>query len=74
MPDFQLYNLSSDPGEKNNLVSAHPDRVATMKAALEKAIARGRTTDGPDQANDVEIVMIKPLPKPGKGKGKGKVK
>jgi len=74
LPDFQLYDLSADPGEKNNLVAAHPDRVATMKAALETAIARGRTTDGPDQANDVEIVLIKPLPKQGKGKGKGKAK
>ena len=74
MQDFQLYDLSADPGEKNNLVAAHPDRVATMKAALETAISRGRTTNGPDQANDAEIVMIKPLPKPGKGKGKGKAK
>ena len=74
LPDFQLYDLAADPGEKNNLVAAHPDRVAKMKSAMEEAIARGRTTAGPDLKNDVEIVMIKPLPAPGKSKGKGKGK
>jgi len=72
LPGFQLYDLAADPGEKNNLVAAHPDRVAKMKSAMEEAIARGRTTTGPDLKNDVEIVLIKPLPAPGKGKGKAK--
>jgi arylsulfatase A len=72
-PDFQLFNLESDPGEKDNLAAAHPDRVAKMKAALEEAIARGRTTPGPEAKNDVEIVMIKPVP-PAKKKAKAKAK
>ena len=71
LPEFQLYDLATDPGEKNNLVAAHPERVATMKTEMEKAIARGRTTGGPDLKNDVEIVMVKPIPVP-KPKGKGK--
>ncbi len=71
LPDFQLYDLAADPGEKNNLVAAHPDRVAKMKSVMEEAIARGRTTAGPDLKNDVEIVMIKPLPAP-RPKGKAK--
>lgn len=71
LPEFQLYDLATDPGEKNNLVAAHPDRVARMKAAMEEAIARGRTTVGMDLKNDVEVVMIKPLPSP-KMKGKEK--
>ncbi len=62
LPDFQLYNLKSDPGETKNLVAQHPDRVATMKAALETAIAQGRTTPGPDQANDTQITLVKPTP------------
>lgn len=74
LPEFQLFDLQEDPGETENLVADHPDRVAAMKAAMEKAVARGRTTDGSDQANDVEIVLIKPVPAPGKGKGKGKGK
>jgi hypothetical protein len=34
-----------------------------MQAALEQAIARGRSTPGPDQKNDASIVMVKPVPK-----------
>lgn len=64
LPAFQLYDLANDPGEKNNLVAEHPQRVAAMKAMMEEAIARGRTTPGPDQRNDVDIVMVKTKPKP----------
>jgi hypothetical protein len=71
MPEFQLYDLSADPGETANLVAEHPDRVAKMKAAMEEAIARGRTTPGPELRNDVEIVLVKPLPAP-RPKGKAK--
>ena len=62
MPEFQLYDLAADPGEKTNLVGEHPERVATMKTAMEEAIKRGRTTPGPDLQNDVEVAMIKQLP------------
>jgi arylsulfatase A-like enzyme len=72
-PEFQLYDLATDPGEKTNLVEQHPDRVAKMKAKMEEAIARGRTTPGPELKNDVEIVMIKPVP-PAKAKGKRKAR
>jgi arylsulfatase A-like enzyme len=30
----ELYDLSADVGEKNNLASQHPDRVRTLRAAL----------------------------------------
>jgi len=69
MPEFQLYDLATDPGEKTNLVTAHPERVAKMKAMMEAAIARGRTSKGPDLKNDVEVALIKALPK-AKGKAK----
>ncbi len=59
LPEFQLYDLASDPGEMTNLVDKHPERVAKLKAAMEQAIDRGRTTPGPDLKNDVEIVMVK---------------
>ena len=63
LPEFQLYDLASDPSETTNLMAQHPERVATMKAAMEKAIAQGRTTPGPAQANDTDIVLVKPLAK-----------
>jgi len=31
-----LYNLRNDPGEKNNLAAALPDRVATLRAELDQ--------------------------------------
>jgi arylsulfatase A len=71
LPEFQLYNLKSDPGETQNLLADHPDRVATMKAALETAIAQGRTTPGPQQSNDTEILLLKPTPT-AKAKAKAK--
>lgn len=71
LPEFQLYNLKSDPGETQNLVAQHADRVATMKAALETAIAQGRTTPGPQQPNDTQILLLKPTPT-AKAKAKAK--
>ena len=58
LPAFQLFDLKADPGERTNLVEQHPDRVAAMRAALETAIARGRTTPGPDQPIDTRNAGI----------------
>ena len=71
LPPVQLYDLSKDPGEKNNLQAEFPVRVASMKAELEKLIARGRSTPGPDLANDVPVQLIKKSPD-GKAKAKKK--
>lgn len=59
LPPMQLYDLANDPGETSNLIAEHPERVKTMQAAMQQAIRRGRTTPGPDQANDAKIVMLK---------------
>jgi arylsulfatase A-like enzyme len=32
----QLYNLEKDPGEKENLAQQYPEKVAELKALLEK--------------------------------------
>jgi arylsulfatase A-like enzyme len=39
----QLYDTAADPREANNLAGQHPERVAAMRALLEKAKADGRT-------------------------------
>lgn len=62
LPEWQLYDLAKDPGEKNNLVAQQPERVAAMKASLEQVIARGRSTAGPDLKNDVPVLLIKKTP------------
>jgi len=35
-PAFELYNLADDPMEKNDLAEEHPERLAAMRAALER--------------------------------------
>jgi arylsulfatase A len=52
----QLYNLTDDLGETKNLAAAMPEKVAEMKALLEKLITAGRSTPGAKQKNDVEVV------------------
>ena len=51
----QLYNLADDLGETKNLALQHPERVNSMRAALEDIITRGRSTAGPNQKNDVRV-------------------
>ena len=57
----QLYNLTDDIGETKNLAATMPEKVAEMKALLEKLITAGRSTQGPPQRNDIEVVRY-PLP------------
>ena len=71
LPPVQLYDLSKDPGERNNLQAELPARVAAMKAELEKTIALGRSTPGEALKNDVEVQLIKKSPA-GKAKAKKK--
>jgi hypothetical protein len=66
-----LFDLSKDPGERNNLQAEFPERVAAMRTELEKMIARGRSTPGDDLANDVAVQLIKKSPA-GKAKAKKK--
>lgn len=50
-----LYNLADDLGETKNLAAEMPEKVAEMKALLEKLITDGRSTAGAPQKNDVEV-------------------
>lgn len=52
----QLYHLADDLGETTNLAAAMPEKVAEMKALLEKLITEGRSTPGARQRNDVKVV------------------
>lgn len=42
-PLYQLYDLSDDIGETNNVVDAHPDIVQSMKLVLERYQESGRS-------------------------------
>jgi arylsulfatase A-like enzyme len=52
LPDVQLYNLASDPGETTNLQAENPEKVAALKSLLSKYIKDGRSTPGAPQQND----------------------
>ena len=51
-PALQLYNLKNDPGEQNNLVDEHSERVRDLTSLMEQFIRQGRSTDGASQNND----------------------
>lgn len=52
LPDWQLFDLSEDPVEQNNLVETYPDLVLEMKEEMIRLIKNGRSTPGPVQKND----------------------
>lgn len=57
-PAAQLYDLEKDPGETTNLYTSHPEVAERLLKQLESDIARGRSTDGPDQKNDVDKIVL----------------
>lgn len=63
LPDLQLYDLSTDPGETSNLQARYPEVVSRLSELLQSAITRGRSTPGPDQLNDAAVNVRKTIPK-----------
>ena len=61
-----LHNLADDIGETKNLATAMPDKVAEMKASMDKIIADGRSTPGSQQKNDVRVIRPPVLSKTNK--------
>ena len=43
VPQFQLFDLAADPGEKHDLAAAQPERLEQLKSRLTALIAAGRT-------------------------------
>jgi arylsulfatase A len=65
LPMVQLNDMTLDLGEKTNLALKQPNKVKALRALLDEQIARGRSTPGKSQANDMKIVVDK---QPGKKK------
>ncbi len=55
LPPLQLYNLSQDIGERENLQAEHPDIVERLTRLLQKYIDEGRSTPGKPQRNDRNV-------------------
>lgn len=54
LPKFQLYDLETDPAEKENVQAAHPEIVRRLGRLLRGLIERGRSTPGAPQPYDTE--------------------
>jgi len=52
LPSMQLYNLSTDVKEQDNLVNKYPEKVQELKELLLHYIDEGRSTPGVAQKND----------------------
>ncbi|SMP54190.1 Arylsulfatase A [Neorhodopirellula lusitana] len=53
----QLYDMEADPGEQVNLYAKHPEVAQRLLAQLQSDVRRGRSTDGPDLSNDVQVKL-----------------
>ncbi|WP_114750713.1 sulfatase family protein [Pleomorphovibrio marinus] len=55
LPPYQLFDLASDPGEKENRLEMQPERVEELKTEIVQLIREGRSNAGPVQSNDGEV-------------------
>lgn len=62
-PFVQLFDLSVDLHEDNNLAATHPDQVQKMVALLKSQIESGRSTTGPSLPNDKKVLIVNPADK-----------
>lgn len=62
LPKWQLYNLSKDPKETNNLINDKPKVVEELTAILRQFIENGRSTPGTPQKNHNGATTWRRLP------------
>ena len=62
-PFIQLFDLSVDLHEDNNLAAENPDQVKKMVALLKSQIENGRSTPGPNLKNDKNVRIVNPADK-----------
>lgn len=59
LPQYQLYNMTADPSEKNNLQASHATKVQELYSLLEKIVNDGRSTAGKKLSNDAPVDLWK---------------
>ena len=58
LPPLQLFNLTTDRGERTNLIDDHPEEVSRLLRLLDKEVSQGRSTDGKKLSNDREVEFL----------------
>ena len=58
VPFVQLYDLSADPAETNNVAADHPEIVDRLAGLARKTIELGRSTPGATQGNDRDHIKL----------------
>jgi arylsulfatase A len=62
LPEWQLYDLSTDPKEKQNLIKNYPEVVKELTSILRGYIESGRSTPGELQKNHNGAIWWQGLP------------
>jgi len=57
-PRAQLYDMSADVGETENLYAEKPELAEKLLAQLSADITNGRSTTGPESNNDVDKIVL----------------
>ncbi|MDA0591015.1 MAG: arylsulfatase [Planctomycetota bacterium] len=57
LPEVQLYDLSKDIAESDNVQAAHPEVVQELAALMQKYVDEGRSTTGKRQKNDRSVLF-----------------
>ena len=70
LPPIQLYDLSADIGETQNLQAGKPEIVARLSALLDRYVADGRSTPGAPQQNTTPVSLQPERPKARKAAAK----
>jgi len=58
LPAVQLFDLSKDVAESENLSEEHPEVVSELSALMQRYIDRGRSTPGKPQTNDRSVQFV----------------
>lgn len=55
----ELFDLAEDAAQKENRYAAEPAKVKELAALLQRYVTDGRSTPGPKQKNDVDVIWDK---------------
>ena len=58
LPPMQLFNLSEDAAEKNNLAEKNPEKVKALLEILKREVENGRCTPGEPVSNDRQVEYL----------------